>query len=133
MAEHKLTDEQALDLLHDEVEWLEETIAAVDRDVANAIQAHVDGIGFSKDIISRIQQEYQVKHDLMFKAGRASVHIEQLEERIEQQRARAVEEQRQADTLAVLENHLDWLEVDMRRASDHPEEAERQEPERDRR
>lgn len=112
MTEHTLSDEAALDMLYDKVKWLEETIDAVDYAVANAIQAHDDGINLGDNLIARIQGEYQVKHDLMYKLGRASVHIEQLEERIERQRVQTLEEQRQQDTFAVLQNHLDWLEID---------------------
>lgn len=128
MTEHKLSDEQALGMLHEEVKWLKETITSVDHDVARVIKADAMGITPSKGLVARIQAEYEVKQDLTYKLGRTSVHVEQLTERIEQQRVRDLEEQRQAETFAVLENHLDWLEVDMRQAADSADEGQRQDP-----
>jgi hypothetical protein len=130
--EPKLTDEVELELLAEKVTWLEQTIADVDRDIASAIRSHAEGERPGEDGLADIQKHYQAKCDLMFELGQTSVYLDQTLERIEEQRARSLEDQQQADTMAVLENHLDWLEVDVQRTAPAPDDRGWQEPERDR-
>jgi hypothetical protein len=131
VSEPKLTDEAELELLSEKVIWLEQCIADVDREIASAMVSHGGRKTPGQDGLADIQRHHQAKCDLMFELGQTSVYLDQTLERIEEQRARALEEQRQADTMAVLENHLDWLEVDVVSAAPAPEERW-QEPERDR-
>lgn len=129
MNENNLPDEAILELLYDRANSLQQTIADIDRDIARAISAHADGDSVSRSGLADIQSLYELKHEHVFKLGQASAHIEQILERVEQRQARSQEDQRQADTFAVLENHLDWLEVEMRRINDYPEEEQQREPE----
>lgn len=130
MSEPELTDEAELELLSEKVIWLEQSIADVDRDIATAVVSHGERVRPVQDGLADIQRHYQAKCDLMFKLGQSSVYLDQTTERIEEQRARALEEKQQADTMAVLENHLDWLEVDV--VGTAPAAGDRwQEPERD--
>jgi hypothetical protein len=130
VSEPELTGEAELELLSEKVIWLEQKVADVDRDIASAIVAHAERERSDQDGLADIQKYYQAKCDLMFELGQTSVYLDQTLERIEEHRARALEEQQQTDTMAVLENHLDWLEVDVRPTTPTPEDRW-QEPDRD--
>lgn len=121
----QLTPEGELQLLYDEAKWLEETLASCDRDMASAIQTHKDGLSLGRDIFADLQDRATTKAEFSFKLGQLSVHIEQLEEQVRLQERLRTEDQQNHDTVAVLDNHLDWLRPLLAERATEPVQDER--------
>ncbi|MFK0207179.1 hypothetical protein [Agrobacterium sp. NPDC090283] len=130
MSATQLTPEDELQLLYEEAKWLEETLASCDRDMASAIQAHKDGLSLRDDIFADLQDRATTKAELSFKRGQLSAQIEQREELVRAQERQRAEEQQNRATLSVLDNHLDWLDIEVRPLPAPSHDELWQEPER---
>jgi hypothetical protein len=133
MPKHELPDEDALRLLYEQVEWLEENIAMIDRQAAFNVQMHVEGRRSEEDIFEYLRDASERKQEFAFKLGEASVRIEQLQEVMREKARQQEEDDRNRETMTVLENHLGWLDVDIQPAPTPSEDGVWQEPERSRR
>jgi hypothetical protein len=111
--EHELSDEGLLGLLQQEAWSLHKGMKDVDFEIAREIRGHSDGFKDSQSAIARIQELYEVKLELTYKAGRLALQMEQVEQRIQEreapQRGQVPAQEGHREVPAAVEDRLDWL------------------------
>lgn len=108
------SDYDELRFLHEESDHLEEVLEGLDRDAEAAIARHKDGNRPKDDIVAYLQEIAAYKQEYGFKLGELSARIEQMEERVNERERHEMEDSRNRETLAVLDNHLDWFDIEVR-------------------
>jgi hypothetical protein len=136
MQKRELTDEEALDLLHQEEQYLNDRIGDLDCEIARDLRMHAEGHSNTPQMISHLQSRYETKAEFSFKLGQISIHIDDLtrkiQERGEPSREIDADTRRNTPALAV-ENHLDWLEIREPAPETQHDGGEWHEPDLDRR
>ncbi|MDD1498975.1 hypothetical protein PVA19_11185 [Agrobacterium sp. CNPSo 3708] len=116
------SDYDALRFLHEETDHLEEVLGSLDKDSASAIARHKDGTRLKDNIIEYLEEIAARKQEYGFKLGELTARIEQLEERVNERERQEMENDRNRQTLAVLEDHLDWFDIEVRPLTSPSEE-----------
>lgn len=132
MPKHVLSDDDALRFLYEEAEWLEELIEMVDREAAFQVKMHVEGRSPGEDIFEYLRHASERKREYSFQMGEISARVEQLQEQMQEKARQQEENDRNRDTMAVLENNLDWLDVEIQPLPKPSEDGEWHEPEQSR-
>lgn len=114
MQKRELTDEEALDLLHQEAQYLNDRIGDLDFEIAHDLRTHDEGHTNTAHLIAHLQSRYETKAKFSFKLGQISIHIDELTRKIQEHGEPSRE--MQADTSRTtpapsVENHLDWLDI----------------------
>ncbi len=136
MERKELPDDVALDLLHDEAATLEENIHDLDLRIARAVHGHAEGIATQRNIVPDIHILHEAKHTLMFKLGRVSAHIDELEGRMVDRDLSSPDLSARGGAtpeVAHGENLLDWLDLKEVEPNPPSEGGEWHEPDHDRR
>ncbi|MGV1905041.1 hypothetical protein [Agrobacterium cavarae] len=108
------SDYEELRFLHEESDHLEDVLGSLDKDSASTIERHKDGTRLKDHMIEYLQEIAARKQEYGFKLGELTARIEQLEERVNERERQEMESERNRQTLAVLEDHLDWFDIEVR-------------------
>ncbi len=111
--EHELSDEDGLGLLQQQAWSLHKEMKDLDVQIAREIRGHTDGFKDSQSTIARIQELYEVKLELTYKAGVLDLQREQVAQRIQEREAQQLDQvpaqEDHRDVPAAVEDRLDWL------------------------
>lgn len=114
MQQRELTDEEALDLLHQEARYLNDRIGDLNFEIAHDLRTHAEGHTSTAHLITHIQSRYETKAEFSFKLGQLSIHIDELTRKIQEhgEPSRDMQADTGRTTPALsAENHLDWLDI----------------------
>lgn len=135
MTRWELPDDVALDHLLDEAATLEEGIDNLGEQISRALQGHADGHPLQRSTLSDVHELHEAKQALVFKLGRATARIEEVEMRMAGRDLRqqaSSPAHKQAPAPPRNENRLGWLGIRDRGPLPSPEVDQRPEPEQNR-
>lgn len=121
--EHELPDEDQMRFYLEDQEHHTQNLMQNRREVERVIR-HFDIPYSSRDEkLSRLAELAENRESSVYELGRLSVHIERLEEVMQEKERLRLEEEQNRETMAVMENHLDWLEIEVLPLHAGPENA----------
>ncbi|WHA39755.1 hypothetical protein [Agrobacterium larrymoorei] len=112
--EHELPDDDQMRFYLDDQKHHTENLMQNRREMERVI--HNFDIPYSShdEKLARMAALADGRERSVYELGRLSVQIERLEEVMREKERLRLEEEQNRETMAVMENHLDWLEVEVR-------------------
>jgi hypothetical protein len=112
--EHQLPDEDQMRFYLEEQEHHTANLLQNHRQTGELIQNFDSFFSSRDDKLARLAALANGREDTAYELGRLSVQIERLEEVMREKERLRLEEEHNRETMAVMENHLDWLEIEVR-------------------
>lgn len=129
---HILPDEDQMRFYLEEQEHHTANLLQNHRQTEELIQNFDSLFSSRDDKLARLATLANGREDTAYELGRLSVQIERLEVVMREKERLRLEEEQNRETMVLMENHLDWLEIEVRPLPTPSEVGELQEREHDR-
>ncbi|CVI17405.1 hypothetical protein AGR1A_Cc40209 [Agrobacterium fabacearum CFBP 5771] len=112
--EHELPDEDQMRFYLEDQEHHTQNLMQNRREAERVIRDFDIPYSSRDEKLAHLAALADQREKSVYELGRLSVHIERLEEVMRQKERLRLEDDQNRETMAVMENHLDWLEIEVR-------------------
>lgn len=111
--EHELPDDDQMRFYLEDQEHHTQNLMQNRREVERVIRNFDIPYSSRDEKLARLAELAENRESSVYELGRLSVHIERLEEVMQEKERLRLEDEQNRETMTVMENHLDWLEIEV--------------------